>query len=464
MDTKNNSDCSPSKKNNVAMYFQSIFHFFIIKICSWPVIKLVALGYLSYITAGWILLCLPWLQKGIGVSALDCLFISTSGVSTTGLVTISISDNFTFLGQFIILLLIQLGGIGYMTLGSFIVLARKNELTDFQREIGQAVYSLPKSFNIERFIKEVIWFTITIEFLGACLLYPILRHAGAISPIWSAIFHSISAFCTAGFSIYNNSFESMAGNFWINIVLAILSYLGSMGFIVCADYWRVWRGQSNQVTLTSKVILVATFILSLSGTVLFFLQEPTIQQLAIEKRILAAFFQCMTAMTTVGFNTISICSLSKASVLLLVLLMIIGASPSGTGGGIKTTTISAFLGVILSAMQGKKRVRFWGKLIPLERIWMACGSLGFYLLCLIIGTYLLFLTEKISFDQLLFEAASAIGTVGLSMGITSNLTGIGKIIIIILMYCGRVGPLTFGAALFCRKHDKIKMIDSDLAV
>lgn len=426
--------------------------------------KLVFLGYSSYILCGWLLLCLPFAQCASGVSSLDNLFTATSAVSTTGLVTVDISKYYNFLGQFIIMCLIQLGGIGYMTFGSFVILSRKANLSNLRSDVGRTVFSLPSSFHIDKFVRAVICFTLIIELLGAAALYAIFKYNNVENPLWSAIFHSVSAFCTAGFSLFSNSFEGFAGNFWLNLTIGVLSYLGAIGFIVCLDYWRMLRGEVKSITLTSKIILWATFWLSVVGTTIIFLVEPSIKSLPLDTRILSSFFQAMTAMTTVGFDTISIGGLSKASLLIIIILMIIGASPSGTGGGLKSTTFSAILGIMRSAMRGEKEVRFWGKVIPLERLWTAVAGLGFYLLALLIGTFLLLLTENFSFLELVFEASSALGTVGLSMGITAALSDVGKIVIILLMFCGRLGPLTFSIALFFKQGLKREEMDSDLAV
>lgn len=426
--------------------------------------RLVMLGYLGYIVAGWALLCLPFAQHGPGVSSLDNLFIATSAVSTTGLTPVSVVDSYSPIGQAIIALLIQLGGIGYMTVGSFVVLARNRELSGFRTQIGQTVFSLPASFRVDKFISSVIKFTALIEILGAVALYAAFRRAGVQNAAWSAVFHSISAFCTAGFSLYNSSFEAWRGDFWINAVIAALSYLGAIGFIVCVDFWRMTIGKARSMTMTSRIILHATFWLAAAGTALFFLIEPSIRTMPPAERLLAAFFQCMTAMTTVGFNSISIGAISKAAMLLLLVLMVIGASPSGTGGGLKVTTFSAVLGVMRSALRGERQVTFWGKPIPAHRIQVACAILGFHLAALAAGAFLLDLTEAAPFDAVLFETASALGTVGLSMGITSSLTAFGKIVVVVLMLCGRVGPLTLGMALFHRRGPAAEAPDSDLAV
>lgn len=424
--------------------------------------RLVTLGYLTYMAVGWALLCLPAAQRANDVGSLDNLFTVTSAISTTGLTTVSMADRYTLFGQIVIALLIQLGGIGYMTVGSFIVLARGRPLSEVRSEIGQTVFSLPESFRIDKFILSVVKFTLLIEAVGAVALYAAFCHAGLQRPVWSAVFHSISSFCTAGFGLYNDSFVSHAGDVWINVIIAALSYLGAIGFIVCVDFSRMLRGKVTHMTLTSRIILTATLWLTVCGTALFFVIEPSIRQLPPDQRLLAAFFQCMAAMTTVGFNTVPIGSLCKASILLLTVLMVIGASPSGTGGGLKVTTFSAVVGLMKSALRGSNAVTFWRQTVPTHRVWLACASLGFYLAALTTGVFLLTLTENAPFDAVLFETASALGTVGLSMGITASLTALGKFIVILVMFCGRVGPLTLGVALFRRLRPIPETQEGDL--
>ncbi len=426
--------------------------------------RLALTGYALYIGIGWILLCLPWCQRGDGVGALDNLFIATSAVSTTGLVTVSVSQGYTWLGQGVVLLLIQLGGLGYMTLGSFLILARSPALPLARQQVGRTVFTLPESFRLDKFIRSVILFTVVIELIGAVVLYVLLRQRGAESPAWSAVFHSVSAFCTAGFGLYDNSFESYRADFWVNAVLAVLSYLGAVGFIVCVDAWRMARGKVDRMTLTSKIIISATIWLSLGSTLLIFLTEPSISTMPVHERWMAAFFQGMTAMTTVGFNTIPIGDISRATVMLLVVLMIVGASPAGTGGGVKSTTVSAMIGVMASAIRSERDVRFCGRSIPADRVWTAAATMGFYLLTLLAGVFILLLSESAPFESTLFEAASALGTVGLSMGLTASLTPVGKVTIIALMFCGRVGPLTLGAAILGLPPAERAPADSDLAV
>ena len=411
-------------------------------------VRLVVLGYLAYILFGWVLLTLPLSSGEQPVSSLDALFTSASALSTTGLTTVSTGHGFSLFGQLVVLVLIQIGGIGYMTFGSFVVLSRRGQLSERREQIGKVVFSMPEEFRIAKFIRSVILFTVLVETAGIAALFVAFRNAGLAHPLWSAIFHSISAFCTAGFGLYDASFETLRGNVAVNVVLGILSYLGAIGFIVFVDAWRRLIGKTDRITLTSRIILVTTVWVSLTGIALFYVAEPTVQALPPYERLTASAFQVMAAITTVGFNSIPIGQLSQASLFLLIMLMVVGASPSGTGGGLKTTTFSALFGVIRSALLGRDKVTFWRKEIPEDRVRLAIASLGFYVGALIAGSYLLALSESQPFEGLLFEAASALGTVGLSTGITAQLTPIGKLILVLLMFIGRVGPLTFGVALF----------------
>jgi trk system potassium uptake protein TrkH len=411
-------------------------------------VRLVTLGYLLYIVIGSILLAHPWFRSTDAVSGVDALFTATSALSTTGLTTVSTGNDYNLAGQIVILILIQLGGIGYMTLGSFVVLSGGGTLSERRQQIGKAVFSMPEGFRIDKFIKSVIEFTFIIEALGAVALFAAFTRLGTPNRVWASIFHSVSAFCTAGFGLYDTSFEHLRADLPVNAILGALSYLGAIGFIVLVDAWRRLTGKISRLTLTSRVILVATGSISVVGVALFFFGEPSIQHLPVHERLLASAFQVMAAITTVGFNTIPIGKLSQASLFLVTMLMIVGSSPSGTGGGLKTTTVSALFGVVKSVLRGRTQVRFWGRAIPEERVWVASASLCLYALTLIAGSYLLSLTETFPFEGLVFECASALGTVGLSTGITAQLTDMGKIIVTAVMYLGRVGPLAFGMALF----------------
>ncbi|MEO0348423.1 MAG: potassium transporter TrkG [Cyanobacteria bacterium P01_A01_bin.15] len=428
-------------------------------------LKIILFGYASYIIVAVCLLSLPICWKDGPVSFLDNLFIATSAVSTTGLVTVNTPVAYNFWGQLVILIAFQLGGLGYMTVGSFLVLMGNDTLSSFRKQVGSVVFSLPEGFDLKTLIQHTVIFTALAEIAGIFILTPLFSIQGVDNPLWTAIFHTISAFCTAGFSIFPNSLEDFRGDFWINVVVSILSLLGAIGFLVASDVWQSNVKRRRTMSLTSKVILLFTSCFIIAGFVLLLLFDTSIQALPIGERILAAWFQSMTALTTVGFNTHPIASLSAFSVLLTLALMIVGASPSGTGGGIKTTSISAALGGMWSSLRGNQAIAYMGRRIPEERVTAASAAIVFYILVFLIGTGGLLLVQDQVFEDVVFEVASALGTVGLSRGITGDLTVLGKLIVITMMYVGRIGPLSFGMALlYNRSRQLIKMPEEDLAV
>lgn len=427
-------------------------------------IRLLACGYLSYVVIGWGLLCLPFCQQANGLHWLDHLFTSASAVSTTGLATISTSDSYSWWGEFVILLLIQFGGLGYMTISSFTVLAVSGGLSPLRQRISSAGLTLPQGFEVRSFLRVIFWFTVSIEALGAAALYPSFAARGAPNPIWQAIFHSVSAFCTAGFGLFNNSLEDYRGDPWLNFVVTALSYLGAIGFIVLHDVWTSCTRRKAHMTFTSQVILWSTLWITVAGTLLFALGEPTVRPLPFWERWGAALFQVMSASTTVGFNTVPIAPLSPASLMLLTLVMVIGASPSGTGGGLKTTTFSAVWAEMISVLRRREITTFLGRAIPEVRMRAAVASLMFYLLVLAGGIYAIALVESAPLEDLAFECASALGTVGLSRGITGSLTPAGKWVLIALMFLGRVGPVVLGMAFFQPRPKTSEESSEDLAV
>lgn len=414
-------------------------------------VRLVPLGYAFYVTLGWGLLLLPICQRGEATATwLDHLFTTVSAVSTTGLVTVPTGATYTGAGQLVILLLMQLGGLGYMTLGSFTVLSVTGRLPALREKVGATALSLPAGFAVGPFLRVVVLFTLSIEILGALALTPVFAARGVEHPVWEAVFHSVSAFCTAGFGLYGDSFESFRGDLWLNTIISILSYLGAIGFIVAADCWAFVRGRKAWLTLTSKIILVSTAWIVVLGTLLFATTEPSIATLPLGERWMTAFFQVMSASTTVGFNTVPVGALSASSVLLLTIAMVIGASPSGTGGGIKTTSLTALWAVMLAVARRRSQVRFLHREVPDARVRAAVANVTLYSLTLCAGIYALTLVETAPVADLVFEGASALGTVGLSRGITGALSAAGKFILIGLMFLGRVGPLALGMALVSR--------------
>ncbi len=407
-------------------------------------------GYLFLSVLCFIALILPVCQNSEN-SLVNHLFFSVSVVSTTGLAPANFAESYNFLGQIICLIFIQLGGIGYMALSSFIILGRFHQLPSISARLLRLEFGLPKKYPLISFINSVFIFTVLIETAGAVLLYVGFSAEGVDQPLWSAIFHSISAFCTAGFSLYGDSMTSYTDNALITNTILVLSLLGSIGFIVLLDIWLRVIKRRKSITLTSEIILISTFVIWIVGAILIFFSDPILWSEGFEGLKLAAF-QSISAHTTVGFNNYDIGAIANGGNFILIILMVIGASPAGTGGGIKTTSATALTAVLISVLKRRKHVTFFNKEIPASNIYLAVSSAIFYLLILIVGTWALLLVEgnNLRFEFLLFEAASALSTVGLSSGITGALSDASKIIISLLMFIGRLGVLTFGFALISK--------------
>lgn len=408
----------------------------------------IAQTILAYTFLGWIALSLPFMNT-TDVSLLDNLFTSAAAVSTTGLNSVNFADSYTFLGKLVVLILIQIGGVGYMTFSSFVYLSfsERHRLRKYQQENLNAEVSLPKTLKLSDFLWAAIGFTVIAELIGAVFLFNYFRHHdfGIFDAAWYGIFHSVSAFCTAGFSLWPNSLENFADSKTMNIVISCLALSGAMGFIVVTDVFNFIRRKTKQISFTTKIIVLATAGMVSFGTFTLFVTTPGIT-------LLEAFFQSVCAMTTAGFNTVNVGGLSSCSLLILVLLMNIGGSPSGTAGGMKTTTFCSMLAIMYNRLRLNTRVEFLGRRLPLLRLYAATSMFLVYAFFLFVSVFLLTWTEDLPFIGLVFESSAALGTAGLSTGITSQLSALGKLIIIATMIVGRIGVVTFGMALLA--HDK----------
>lgn len=422
-------------------------------------------GFFMYMVLGWIFLSLPFSKK-IPTDFIDTLFTSTSALSTTGLATVSTFDNYTFFGQFIILTLIQIGGIGYMTLTTYILLSTTKQITHWHKKILHNEFTMPKEFKIQDFLKSVIVFTFTIEIIGAVLFYFAFRpiHSDTFFTVWTSVFHSVSSFCTAGFSLYNTSFEAYATNTFLNGIVLFLTISGGLGFIVVTDIWYYFSKKSNSISFTTKMITLSFFGVLFIATAIIFFGESTIQHYPVFERLEIAAFQTVNAISTAGFNSIPLSNLTLGVLLTIIFLMYVGAAPSSTGGGMKITTLTAVIAIVKSKVRNQAKVTYLGKKIPADRLEMAVSTFIFYTAILFFSVFLLSFTENHSLEKLLFEATSAIGTVGLSMGITGSLSVWGKIILISIMFIGRVGVITFGLAILAKKQHKKIDNETDLAV
>lgn len=434
---------------------------------SWSPQQNLLYGFSSYILLGFLLLALPISQKE-STTLLNHLFISTSAVSTTGLVTISIFDTYNIFGQFVIMALIQLGGIGYLSFTTFMLLSTTKKITLWHKKILSTEFTLPKTIRITEFLKSVILFTLIMEFIGVILFYIAFKEDSTpvLETLWSAIFHSVSTFCTAGFSLFNSGFTNYIDDGFVNFIISMLAICGSLGFIVITDFGLWIKHKAHKLSFTTKIILYGFFILLTFGTTFFYFFEPSISQLSTKSRFLSSFFQTMTAMTTVGFNTVDFGMFSQAMMLISIFLMYIGASPSGTAGGIKITTLTAVFAIMKSQLKGSKHITFLGREIPFERLYTAMSAFIFYTIIILLGTFLITITNDLKFENILFEVASALGTVGISTGITADINTFGKTVIICIMFIGRLGVLTFGLAIWSRnkKEENNTLLKGDLAV
>lgn len=411
------------------------------------IVHLLIKGYFLLTAFCFFCLMLPICQKE-GTLMVNHLFFSISIVSTTGLAPADFATTYSTLGQVVSLIFIQLGGIGYMALSSFIILKQSKYLPNLSARLLRLEFNLPQKYPLITFIYSVFIFTILIEFIGTIFLYYGFKSEGIAQPFWYAIFHSVSAFCTAGFSLFDTSLSTFKDNALITNTILILSLLGSIGFIVLLDFWLRFLGKRTHITLTSKVIIVSTFFLWITAALLIYCSDTVLSKMGWDGFTLAVF-QSISAHTTVGFNNYDIGVLSTASTFILIIIMIIGASPAGTGGGIKTTSITALVAVLIAILKRRKRITFFHKEIPASNIYLAIASAIFYSFIVIIGTWLVLTIDghNFSLNQLLFEVVSALSTVGISTGITAALSDWSKIIISSLMFIGRLGVLTFGLAL-----------------
>ena len=425
----------------------------------------IALGYLFYILLGCLLLCLPWATKeGASATFIDHLFTVTSAVSTTGLATVDVPATYTTFGMVVILGLIQIGAIGYMTISSFLMLHLTHKMTERSSRVMGTAIATPMGMSLPTVIDNIFRFTLLIEAAGFIALWITFGCLDISSPAWNALFISISSFCTAGFSTFPDSLCSFNANLAVNIIVAFLSYSGAMGFIVMTDIRHKLLNRRYRITFTSRVIISITCMMTVIGTAFLIIFPSSAQSQDFPTRCLEAFFQTMSAMTTVGFNSFNLATLPPISALVLSMIMFIGASPSGTGGGMKSTTVSAVYAFVVSMLRGKKYVSLRGNRLPYYRVNQALTNIIVYGSVLIIGVTALTISDGFSFSALLFEAVSALGTVGISLGITSELSVAGKIIIIALMYIGRIGVITLAAAMMSHAIHHNDIRSTDIAV
>ncbi len=422
--------------------------------------QIVLLSFGVIIFAGTLLLALPIsAADGKDIAFIDAFFIATSATCVTGLSTISLADNFSFVGQIIVLVLLQIGGLGYMTLHSSMMILLGKSMAVKNQVMMQDLLDITSMSDLIAMIVDIIKYTIVIEFCGAIILSTAFTFEGYEfgQALYYGFFHAISAFCNAGFALFNDSMEGFATNPVISNTISALIILGGLGFIVLKELELVIRGRKKLVNLTvhSKVVFVTTFTLLFGVMAYFFFSEylHSLKDMSFLTQLQVSFFQSVTTRTA-GFNTISLSALYPHTLYLFVLVMFIGANPGSTGGGIKTTTFAILFQSVRATLRGKDRVEFFDRTLPNFYVVRAISIIVISLMiCSFFILLLMRLETEHSFLSIFFEAVSAFATVGLSLGITPYLTVAGKAVIIVLMFIGRIGPLTMALAIGQKKQD-----------
>ncbi|MCB5253649.1 MAG: TrkH family potassium uptake protein [Candidatus Cloacimonadaceae bacterium] len=428
------------------------------------------LSFAAVIIIGTVLLMLPSASvQGRVTPFMDALFTATSATCVTGLIVQDTGGYFSLFGQLVILLLIQIGGLGIMTISTAFALIMGRRLTLKLENVMQTVMGESQRLDLFQLLKNIVIVTILIEGVGAILLFPVfLRSMSSSWAMYNAIFHSVSAFCNAGFSLFSDSLISFVDNPLVNFTISTLILLGGIGFAVLIDLYRyvMHVDKVRKLTLHTKIVLTTSAALLVIGFISIYIAEysSVMEDFSISRRILSSWFQSVTARTA-GFNTVDISALGSSSLLVMMALMFIGASPGSTGGGIKTTTFAVLVLSLVSLLRGRRELSLFNRRISLSNYREATSLITLAAGIVFFIVFVLFLTEQQAFEKLLFEAISAFGTVGLSTGITSELTQIGKMLITILMYIGRIGPLTLIYALSMRNRQaKLNYAEEKIAI
>ena len=417
--------------------------------------QLIIMGFAGVILLGTVLLMLPFSSAEKVITPFhEALFTATSAVCVTGLVVKDTGSYWSLAGQTIILALIQTGGLGVVTVAASVSLLSGKKISLMQRSTMQDAISAPKVGGIVRLTRFILRGTFLIEAAGTVLLLPVFMGDYGKKGIWMSVFHSISAFCNAGFDILgtdSSMFPSLTGyfgNILINLVIMLLIITGGIGFLTWDD---IYTNKLNfkRYRMQSKIILMTTACLILFPTVFFYICDLT--NLPMEKRLLAAAFQSVTTRTA-GFNTINISEMSEASKAVMILLMLIGGSPGSTAGGMKTTTFSVLILNAIATFRSQENAGAFGRRLEYHVIKNAATIAMLYFALFFGGGIAISVYEGLPLLNCLYEAASAVGTVGLTLGITPELHVFSQVVLIILMYLGRVGGMTLIYAVFSGRN------------
>ncbi len=419
--------------------------------------QIIILGFASIIIAGTVLLMLPISSKeGIITSLGDALFTSTSAVCVTGLVVQDTASYWSLFGQGVILILIQTGGLGIVTMAAALVMISGKKIGLMQRSTMQNAISAPSLGGIVRLTAGILKITFIVEFTGACLMLPVFIGDFGIKGIWMAFFHSVSAFCNAGFDLMGirEPFSSLYlynDNPLINAVIMLLIITGGIGFLVWSDI-RTHKLKIRKYSMQTKLVICVSLILIILPAVYFYFCEYS--HLEVKERILKSLFQSV-APRTAGFNTANLNELSASGKLITIVLMLIGGSPGSTAGGMKTTTIALLVLSAVSVFKRKENAECFGRRISDNNIKNASTVFLMYIILFLLSSVVIWAIDGFALSECMFEVASAIGTVGSTLGITTKLGSISRLVIIALMFFGRVGGLTIIYAAYYPKNQNL---------
>jgi trk system potassium uptake protein TrkH len=414
------------------------------------------LSFATTILTGTILLMLPSATVSHRITPfINALFTATSATCVTGLTVVDTGSYYSLFGQLVILALIQVGGLGIMTISTAFAVLLGQQLTLKVENVMQNVTGEGMKFDMLTLVKNVVFVTLIIEAIGAFMLYfTFNKTLEPIKAFYYAVFHSISAFCNAGFGLYSDNLVKYAFNFNVNLAITGLIIFGGLGFSVIVDLFNhaVKKNTRYSLTLHTKIAVATTVFLLIFGTIAFYISEynHTMKGFGIYQRLITSWFQSVTCRTA-GFNTVDESQISHATSLVSIILMFIGASPGSTGGGVKTSTFAILLLSIFAMIKGQTDLTIFKRKIGSQSIRESTSLITLSMIFVFIIVFLILMIDPFTLEQTMFEAVSAFGTVGLSMGITPSLNSMSKFLIVLLMYIGRVGPLTVIFALSQRK-------------
>lgn len=431
--------------------------------------QIIMLSFMGVILLGSILLMLPWATKETGgASFLDALFTATSATCVTGLVTHDTATYWSVFGKVVILCMIQVGGLGVITIAVLITRLSGRKINLMQRSTMQEAIAAPKMGGIVKLTGFIFKTVLMIEALGAAALMPaMIPQFGVGKGIWYSVFHSVSAFCNAGFDLMGirqqySSLTAFTAEPLVNLVIMFLIIAGGIGFLTWDDMKRN-KWHFRRYRMQSKVILVVTAILLVLPAVYFYCCEfgrPAWEGMTLTERIFGAMFQSVTVRTA-GFNTVDLTRITEPGLMIMILLMLIGGSPGSTAGGMKTTTLGVLIATAIAVFKRRPNAHIFGRRIPNDTAHYAATVLMMYLSLFLAGGIFIGYAEEIPMMSAMFEAASAIGTVGLSLSGTPNFGTASKLVLIVLMFMGRVGGMTIVYAALSRKKPYVSELPQE---